>query len=531
MNPKTSKIDISVLKRSNTELKKALQYFIGIAPQSGPLAAQIDNISQALKANEAMYTFSSLVDQYAKLKKNLDSLDFQSETRDLKNLKANLKKLTTKALLPEQLDNIEDVITDINEKMPTHSILVKLTDIIDGYGEAVTVLRQQASINTEQQFKDESAPNLIAADIQLASRKLLKDVLIVTKELTKTYPTDGTISAIIEDAEKILNKKESFFDSINLLEQTASYLALLIQQERCAAEEMLHDIHATLINVVNQTAIVEKVASSSALSTDETTQSMISELSNMEAKAKNITSIDEMQEHIKKSVSLMSDMMNEYAETQQNIQRENEKQISVLTEKLHNTTSFVEKLEQRLNVAEETNLVDELTTVGNRKGYVDRINKERIKHAETRSPLSVLLIDIDNFKSINDNFGHSIGDQVLKSFGKTLRKHIRSTDYVARYGGEEFVIILPDTDLDQASNISQKLRYVINSLKFELRRQNKALKITASFGLAQFTELFANSTEVFNQADKALYHAKENGKNCVAIAHGEELTLIKKVES
>ena len=210
--------------------------------------------------------------------------------------------------------------------------------------------------------------------------------------------------------------------------------------------------------------------------------------------------------------------MDDYAKSQNKIHQTNAKTIKGLNNKIENATNFIGKLESQLNAAKETSLTDELTTVGNRKGYVQAINKARNTWLTSQKPLALVLIDVDRFKSINDNFGHSIGDQVLKSLGKTLKSNIRSSDYIARYGGEEFVIILPETDLNKTIQITKKIRKVVNSLKFELRKKNKTLKITCSYGISNFTDKISNTTDVFNAADEALYQSKENGRNQVTLA-------------
>jgi len=107
----------------------------------------------------------------------------------------------------------------------------------------------------------------------------------------------------------------------------------------------------------------------------------------------------------------------------------------------------------------------------------------------------------------------------LKCLGQTLKKYIRSTDYVARYGGEEFIVILPATDLNKTAQIAKKLKEIINALKFEIRKQNVVLKITCSFGIATFTEKVCNTSDVFITADKALYKAKESGRNAIFAYH------------
>ena len=291
---------------------------------------------------------------------------------------------------------------------------------------------------------------------------------------------------------------------------------------------MLNDIHTSLVNVINQTSMVDKLIASSKDTTNEAQDGLLLELKNMEAKAKTIDTLDGMQKHIKKSVNLLSNIMNDYVDAQQKIALSQEATIKDLTYQVTNASSFVEKLEKKLDVAEETSLVDDLTTVGNRKGYVLRINQERKNWVATKTPLSLMVIDVDRFKSINDTYGHSIGDQVLKCLGQTLKKNIRSSDYVARYGGEEFVVILPATDLHKTVQIAKKIKEVINNLKFELRKKNKVLKITCSFGISTFGANNSNTIDVFNQADKALYKAKDDGRDTIMVAHGDKILGIEK---
>ncbi len=526
MNSDVGNQDIQTLKRSNTELKRALRHFIETAPNHGTLAVQIENIRNALKSNEAMFTFASLVEQYAKMKKNFDNVGYQSQQRDLKTLKAILKKTRDKHLSTEQLEKIDEITESITANDPLHSILVKTARVLESFGSNLSQLRKDSSVVVAQEDIETNETGVVAADIHLASKKLIKDVVVISKQLSKTYPEDKFINGILTEAGNVKEGKGTFFTSINLLERTTTYIALLIQKERCAAEEMLNDIHASLVDAFNKTTVIERLMSSSKDESEGIKNNMVIRLKNMEVKARSIDTLEGMQTHIKDNVALMSAIMDEYAQSQDKIHQHNEATIKDLTFKIESTSSFVDKLEKKLNVAEETNLVDELTTVGNRKGYVLRINKERKDWMAAKQPLSLMVIDVDHFKSINDSYGHSIGDQVLKCLGQTLQKSIRSTDYVARYGGEEFVIILPASDLKTAVTIAKKIKDVVAALKFELRRKNKVLRITCSIGLAQFSEKISNTTEVFNMADKALYHAKSNGRNCIVASKEEQLIII-----
>lgn len=510
--------DLQSLNRSNSELKHALQHFIDSASNSGPLAVQIDNIKKALKSNEVMFTFAALVEQYAKMKKNYDKLDHQNKKKNLNALKSLLKKSLLKNLSSNQAEKIEEVLTTISQDQPEHVITVSVGRVLESFSEDLSVIRSQSKVIIDGSEINSEETNVVASDILLASKRLIKDVVTVSKKLIKTYPNDPFISNILVEASKVTDEKGTFFKSINLLERSTTYLAILIQQERCAAEEMLNDIHANIVDVVKHTTVIEKLLNTNKDSADNVKNSMVVELNNMEIKAKKIDSLEGMQKHIKNSIALMSHIMNDYAAAQNQINLTKEATINELNFKVNNTSSFVEKLEEKLELAEECNLIDELTTIGNRKGYVVNINKERKAWSATKLPLTIMLVDVDKFKNVNDNFGHSVGDQVLKCLGQTLKKHIRSTDYVARYGGEEFVIILPATEVKKAIQIAKKIKEIVNNLKFELRKKNKVLKITCSFGISAFSEQTSNTLDVFNAADKALYQAKNNGRNAIVVS-------------
>lgn len=531
MSAPHSSQDFKLLNRANSELKRALRHFIESAPNSGPLAVKIDEIKTSLNSNEAIFTFASLVEQYAKMKQNFDNVDYQNKKKDLNTLKALLKESANKNLSSIQNEKIDDILSAISLNQEDHAIMVSVGKALAYFSEDLAALRKTSAVIVSETQTGSEETGVKATDIHLASKRLIKNVVAISRQLTKTYPNDKTISSVLIDAEQISDDKGYFFKTINIVERSTTYLALLIQQERCAAEEMLNDIHANIVDAFKHTSVIENLINSNKDNANEVKENMVCQLKNMEVKANAIDTIEGMQKHIKDNVLLMSSIMNDYAETQNQIHLNNESTISDLSYKVSTTATFVEELETKLNIAQENMLVDELTTIGNRKGYVETINKERKSWAVSKMPLTLMLIDADKFKHINDNFGHNVGDQVLKCIGQTLKKHIRSTDYVARYGGEEFVIIMPATDLKESVLLAKKIKKVINNLKFELRTKDKVLSITCSFGLATFTESRSNTTDVFIAADKALYQAKENGRNTIVVSSEEKFIYLDKKKS
>jgi len=154
--------------------------------------------------------------------------------------------------------------------------------------------------------------------------------------------------------------------------------------------------------------------------------------------------------------------------------------------------------------------IDPLTEVNNR-AYLNII-KTKIK--KISGPATVLMIDIDNFKEINDTFGHVVGDKVLKKLAQTLRKNVKITDEVIRYGGEEFLIIAYRCDLEEGKILAERLRRKIEDIKFNKR--DPKFKITVSIGLSIY-EPQEDLLTAIEKADKAMYKAKQRGKNRVEV--------------
>jgi|LGOV01.1.fsa_nt_gb diguanylate cyclase (GGDEF)-like protein len=170
------------------------------------------------------------------------------------------------------------------------------------------------------------------------------------------------------------------------------------------------------------------------------------------------------------------------------------------------------ELEEAKKIAEDLARKDVLTGIWNRRAFLE-MSRLDIENAHSHNiPLSIIMIDIDKFKRINDNYGHKIGDIVIKSFVENLKIHTRDSDIFARIGGEEFVIVLPSSDIYEAKNKAEFLRAEIEQLSIDI--SNKILHTTASFGVAQLKE--EESLEnLLSRADNAMYFAKKQGRNGV----------------
>ncbi|EEX33434.1 sensor histidine kinase [Vibrio coralliilyticus ATCC BAA-450] len=159
----------------------------------------------------------------------------------------------------------------------------------------------------------------------------------------------------------------------------------------------------------------------------------------------------------------------------------------------------------------DTSIKDELTQLYNRRALEELLPKEIARSSRHKQPLSVLLLDIDHFKKVNDTYGHQAGDRVLRTTGKLLILQTRKDDLSFRYGGEEFLVLLPNTDVEKAVIVAEKLREAIKRARMLPTNVDSC---TASFGVTQFNGEDDWQTAI-ERADQALYSAKENGRNQV----------------
>jgi len=157
---------------------------------------------------------------------------------------------------------------------------------------------------------------------------------------------------------------------------------------------------------------------------------------------------------------------------------------------------------------------DSLTGLSNRRHLDETLGKEFDRAHRYGQPLGLILLDIDQFKALNDTYGHSRGDQVLRALGRLLKEHFRDVDHPCRFGGEEFAVVLPGTGLAAAMETAERLRRRIEASNFS------GLPITMSIGVAALPEIKVNDADnLLVAADRALYEAKRNGRNKVCLAH------------
>lgn len=201
--------------------------------------------------------------------------------------------------------------------------------------------------------------------------------------------------------------------------------------------------------------------------------------------------------------------------------------LSVTRRRLEDTGGFLSDMVQWGEEARRRAITDPLTGLYNRRYLEEALEEYFMKARDGSKPLSVVMLDLDHFREINEKYSEKVGDQVILAAAKVYRRYLRPTDVAARYGGDEFTFILPDTNVERAYSLMEDIRRDVEKLTLldELVRKGKsgaekgpALKVSTSQGLACFPDHASNPKALREAADGALYQAKESGRNRVVVA-------------
>ncbi len=193
----------------------------------------------------------------------------------------------------------------------------------------------------------------------------------------------------------------------------------------------------------------------------------------------------------------------------------------------YNTNKQLEKtnieLHEAIVILQRLSKTDPLTELSNRRDMIEKMENEQNRFARSGKVFSIIMTDIDDFKEVNDKFGHDGGDFILKSLAQLMRYSIREQDTVGRWGGEEFLLLLPETDIDGAKSLAEKIRKNISVTPFVFA--DLEISVTMTFGIASYNKTM-RIDDCIKKSDEALYHGKQKGKNCVFISSPEEPSFV-----
>lgn len=276
-----------------------------------------------------------------------------------------------------------------------------------------------------------------------------------------------------------------------------------------AFAEYLNNVNQELADIYGVLGGAVHHQTSQAENARQLQDSVMQQMSHLESDTANATDLDQLKNRVQSQLGNIREALNRFQQSDQE-QQQLSNQLRELANKIKTMEQDAEKTRTSLEKHRYKSLHDPLTDLPNREAYSERILYEFRRWQRYQPPLSLAICDLDYFKKINDNYGHQAGDRVLKVISRSIAKRLRQVDFFGRYGGEEFVVILPETNLENAHNLLEKIRAAIAGTSFNYK--DEPLVITLSLGITEFRAGDTIETAL-TRADKALYAAKAQGRN------------------
>ena len=310
-----------------------------------------------------------------------------------------------------------------------------------------------------------------------------------------------------------LAKGLNWYELVPTLEDISMVVVSAFDSHQKDFEHFLTQMNERLSEAYTFISASEKVSDQGREAGRRLSESMREQVSAIQHSVESAAELDQLKTEVSARLDQIVAVMDNHQSDEQQRDNSLSEQLDALVEKVKVMESASEDAEQRIEEQRQKALRDVLTQLPNREAYQQRLEQEFERWQRYDRPLTMVICDIDHFKRINDNYGHLAGDKVLRIIAKSLRKRLRKTDFIARVGGEEFVILMPETELQQALKVAEGVREAIASCPFHFKEQ--PVSITLSFGISVFSDGDLPD-QVFARADKALYEAKDKGRNrCV----------------
>jgi len=444
------------------------------------------------------------------LKKGLKSEALKLELEKFSNALMTLEEVIPEDLLPEagllfdflfhhfpeQKKEIQRIEVKYEKKGYANSqyMIIAINDLIDTIQHIEPVTELPVEINTL---------SVDSESINTQIQRLLEDMDIPAQFESQV---EGLKQKLFVGHTSMTNILD---ETISLLFQIKKHLQ--IEQQEIAV--FLTELNEQLTDLGIKATGVKHVSETQGEKRNLLDKTVSSQMIALQKNSKNATQLEPLKKLVYSQLEDISQQIQGQRAEDEYERIKVNKELDFLTSKISSMELEAKQLSNKLKSAHHRATHDPLTGLSNRLAYDDRVTIEVARWQRYKTPLSLLIWDIDFFKRINDTFGHKAGDKTLILIAQLLSQHCRETDFVSRFGGEEFTMLLSDTDANSALETANNLRQIVEKTAFN--SNGKKISITISCGITQFA--VDDSHELaFNRADTALYEAKKNGRNqCV----------------
>jgi len=289
----------------------------------------------------------------------------------------------------------------------------------------------------------------------------------------------------------------------------------MINEERSLVTEFISEIGAGLLEVERQYLDTMNQTGQNQSANTKFNSLLENHVEDMKKSAQLSSTLAEFRDLVMSRLASIRTALEEKRRNEALSQERLKEEMESLNQNLNKMKKEVDEVHEKRKALEKEILIDPLTGVANRRALRERLKNELYRFQRYQQFFSLLLFDVDQFKVINDRYGHWAGDRCLKEIMKRIRPILRETDFIGRWGGDEFLVIFPGTDLDSAAAVAERLRKLIENTRFVYHKQEISLAV--SIGVTEILDSDQSQETVFNRADKAMYKAKKRGGNQVAV--------------
>ena len=349
-----------------------------------------------------------------------------------------------------------------------------------------------------------AAPGQAVADVPRMLMQLLENIQ-VPAELQQRAEQVRTL------VEKAAGQSE-WRECVGLVAGLIAEIGRAVEKEKVELETFLRQLTDRLRDLDQQLKGAETQRQASQVSGQHLDVAVEDQVRGIESSVRDATSLGQLKSGVQNRIEQIRTHLTDHRRAEALRQAELQMQLSQVTSRLSAMETESAQLRSHLKQRHEQAMADVLTGVPNRLAYEDRLAHEYAQWKRYKTPLTLMVADIDRFKQINDTFGHKAGDKALKLIARLLKQTLRETDFMARYGGEEFVILLTQTPGQLAKGVAEKLRAAVEMAEFN--NGDTRIPITLSIGFSTF-RAGDGPEEVFARADAAMYRAKSAGRNQV----------------
>ena len=442
-----------------------------------------------------------LIDATSEHLKSLEAKQYQDVKKAQISLAEAGKLLQKQRGLPDQLRrDLRDLLTKVDEPTPSvQAFLPHLTHLTELY---------QLALNAKQQIAVEDLTDTVRYDT------ICRQISVELTNLLSELAFEGQYAKSIESIRLSLLSDIGIEKLLEACLRTIEIIISSINDERQSAQHFLLKLNDALTSV--QKSLVSSLSNSNNIKEKMQllNQRIEQQIDLLSQETQSATSLEQLQSLVTDKLVAITQSLKEKEELERQERQLLLQSVLEMDQRLKELEEEAGQFKKRLAEQKFRSLQDSLTELPNRAAFDERYELEIKRWKRSGKPLSIVLGDVDHFKHINDNYGHSAGDKTLKVIARALKQSLRDTDFIARYGGEEFILLFPETALEDLTVPLNNVREKIKRIPFKFKDTN--VPITISFGATELRSTDSNR-EAFDRADAALYDAKRNGRDKVIL--------------